>query len=94
MMPTHGNTSQRGYGPTHQRLRAHWAPIVAAGGATCHRCSEAIRPAQRWDLGHVDGSGKAMYAGPEHVDCNRRAGQQSGQHGDPDPRPRTDWGKQ
>lgn len=32
-------TSARGYGSEHQRERARWAPIVAAGEASC---AEAI----------------------------------------------------
>jgi hypothetical protein len=35
------------------------------------RCGERIAPGERWDLGHVDGSGLTEYAGPEHERCNR-----------------------
>lgn len=71
-----GATTRRGYGSNHQRLRAAWAPRVAAGGVRCHRdtCGELIQPGQAWDLGHVDGTGKRQYSGPEHASCNRRAG--------------------
>jgi hypothetical protein len=42
-------------------------------GAVCARCGLPIVPGTPWDLGHVDGSGKTMYQGPEHRKCNRGA---------------------
>lgn len=90
MSPSKGNTNGRGYGTQHQRLRARWAPVVAAGGATCWRCGQVIRPGQPWDLGHTPGSGKRMYSGPQHTACNRDTADERDNH-DPDPTPRTKW---
>lgn len=63
--------AERGYGARHQAERRRWAPKVAAGGVACARCGGLIEPGMPWDLGHVDGSGKTEYAGPEHRACNR-----------------------
>jgi hypothetical protein len=65
-----GNTSRRGYGWTHQKLRNRWARDVARGEVECARCGEPIWPEERWDLGHVDGD-RTCYSGPEHRACNR-----------------------
>lgn len=87
-MPARGSTDARGYGPGHRRLRAKWDRIVQSGGAVCWRCNEAIRPGSEWVLGHVDGSGKALYRGPEHRLCSDRSGQTlSREARDPDPGP-------
>jgi hypothetical protein len=72
-MRVNGKTSARGYGWNHQKLRESWSRVVAAGGAVCARCGLPIVPGTPWDLGHVDGSGKTMYQGPEHRGCNRGA---------------------
>jgi hypothetical protein len=64
------NSSKRGYGKRHKRLRAAWAPQVAAGGVRCSRCGEPIAPSEPWDLGHDDGD-RSRYRGPEHRACNR-----------------------
>ena len=86
-----GNTTVRGYGSAHQRLRARLAPIVATGTVACARCGRLIEPGQPWDLGHVDGD-KTRYTGPEHQDCNRAAGaQQRNRPRDPDPEIRPWW---
>jgi len=77
---------ERGYGAEHDRLRAAWKPLVAAGGVDCYRCEEPIEPGTRWDLGHDDVD-RSKYSGPEHADeCNRSAGGRAA-HGLP-PRPR------
>ena len=68
----------RGYGAAHQALRRRWASVVARGGVMCARCGREIVPGSPWDLGHVDGSGKGEYSGPEHRRCNRRAGARRG----------------
>lgn len=77
-MPTNGNTTQRGYGTTHQKLRAKYQTAVDAGLARCWRCLEngatdeqaRINPGDPWDLGHDDHD-RRKYRGPEHVRCNR-----------------------
>jgi hypothetical protein len=61
---------ERGYGAAHERLRRHWAPIVAAGNVDCWRCGQRINPDDDWDLGHDDHD-RTQYRGPEHVSCNR-----------------------
>lgn len=62
---------ERGYGAEHRRLRAEWAPRVAAGGVRCARpgCGELIRPDEAWDLGHTDD--RTGWVGAEHAACNR-----------------------
>src|SRR5215208_2237188 len=41
------NSSKRGYGKRHKRLRAAWAPQVAAGSGRCVRCGVPIAPGER-----------------------------------------------
>ena len=65
------SSSQRGYGYRHQVIRKRLAPNVNAGLVDCWRCGQRIEEGEPWDLGHVDGSNKTKYAGPEHVRCNR-----------------------
>jgi hypothetical protein len=64
-------TSARGYGWSHQKERGRWAKRVAGGEAICARCRRPILPGQSWDLGHVDGTERTVYSGPEHARCNR-----------------------
>lgn len=71
-MPRPGYSTARGYGTTHQRERARWAPKVDAGLVDCARCKQPIEPGRAWDLGHNDE--RTAWTGPEHVVCNRRAG--------------------
>lgn len=66
------STSQRGYGPAHQRLRARIDEVVQRGEATCWRCGRWIKPGSPWDLGHDDND-RSQYKGPEHAKCNRGA---------------------
>lgn len=76
----------RGYGHAHRQTRAAYADEMAAGKTfTCarvgmpadqHPCThprDLIADGDAWDLGHRPG--KQGWSGPEHVDCNRRAGQ-------------------
>jgi hypothetical protein len=63
------NTTGRGYGTEHQKLRAAWAPRVAAGRAHCARCGQPIKPTDAWDLDHRDD--RSGYLGPAHRHCNR-----------------------
>lgn len=70
-------TTTRGYGWTHQKLRA---ALLAAliPGSPCPRCHQPMWPgAQLLDLGHLDGD-KTRYAGLEHSRCNRQAGGREG----------------
>lgn len=67
------STTARGYGAAHQRERKRWQPIVEAGEATCARCNEPIEATSKWDLGHNED--RTEWTGPEHVKCNRSAGQ-------------------
>ena len=62
------------YGARHRWLRKWWDRRVRNAwglgiGLLCWRCRQPIAQGQRWDLGHYDGSD--IYAGPEHVACNR-----------------------
>ena len=72
-----GETTARGYGWTHQQVRARWVPIVAAGQGYCHAViclmtTRWIPPGTPWDLGHD--SARTTWTGPEHRKCNRSAG--------------------
>ena len=69
-----GQTTAIGMGYPHQKRRQLWAPIVADGRVRCARCHKPILPGEPWDLGHVDGSGRKAYSGPEHRRCNRSTG--------------------
>jgi hypothetical protein len=71
---TKGGTTQRGYGWAHQQARKRWKARVDAGHVTCWRCGHGIQPGTPWDLGHDDHD-RTRYRGPEHLTCNRRAGQ-------------------
>jgi hypothetical protein len=64
------NTTLRGYGNAHQKLRRSFAPFVAAGVVRCWRCDRLIEPGEPWDLGHDDRD-RSKYRGPEHRRCNR-----------------------
>lgn len=68
-MTTRGNTTERGYGNNHQKLRATVKLEVDAGNATCWRCTQPISPTEPWHLGHDDND-RTKYNGPEHVRCN------------------------
>jgi hypothetical protein len=67
-----GSTTARGYGTPHQRVRARWEPVVAAGRGWCAELiclmpTRWIRPGTPWHLAHApDGS----YRGPAHQRCN------------------------
>lgn len=71
------STTARGYGADHRAERARWAPLVAAGNATCWRCGHPIAPHAPWDLGHDDWD-RTRYRGPEHRRCNRTAAARKG----------------
>jgi hypothetical protein len=59
------------YGGQHQAIRRAVEPYVP--GSTCWRCGRPILEGQPWDLGHDDDN-PALYRGPEHARCSRRAG--------------------
>lgn len=67
-MDPRGTTNERGYGADHDRERARWAPVVAAGGVVCARCPDVIEPDQPWHLDHTDD--RTRYLGPSHRRCN------------------------
>lgn len=75
-MPRKGTTTEKGYGSSHQRLRARWTPKVKAGLVDCARCHQPINPDQPWQLGHTDD--RTGYQGPEHTHCNLSAGGRKG----------------
>ena len=60
------STSARGYGWSHQKLRAQWAPKVARGDVACWRCGRLIGPHEEWHLGHDDND-RTVTHGPEHA---------------------------
>jgi hypothetical protein len=65
------STTKRGYGAHHQALRERLRPQVEAGVVRCARCGEPIKAGDDWDLGHLDGSNRTVFSGPEHRRCNR-----------------------
>lgn len=71
------STTERQYGPRHQRLRKHYARIIAKGDGICWRCQGAIPPDMPWHLGHDDWD-RTRYRGPEHVHCNLTAAARKG----------------
>jgi hypothetical protein len=76
-----GETTARGYGTEHQRLRAYWDQYVQAGDAHCHAAiclqpTRWIQPGTDWDLGHTPD--RTSYTGPEHAKCNRTEGARRG----------------
>ena len=76
-----GTTTTRGYGSTHQALRAKWAAVIATRTVPCARCGEPIPQGGDFDLGHTDD--RTGYRGPEHPGCNRSAGGASASRGRP-----------
>jgi hypothetical protein len=77
-----GSAAARGYGYTHFKLRAAWAPHVQAGEVQCHakicleerdgrdRWIEPDKPGEPtgWHLGHDET--RAYWTGPEHARCS------------------------
>jgi hypothetical protein len=70
------STTARGYGYTHQRMRA--ALLPGAYGKHCPHwgidpeCTGLMLPGQDLDLDHNDD--RTGYRGMAHASCNRRAG--------------------
>ena len=76
-----GDTTERGYGNDHQKVRAQWAPVVDNGEAWCAEvvCLEPsrwIRPGTPWDLAH--NRDRTSYLEPAHPRCNRSEGSRRG----------------
>lgn len=76
-----GSTTARGYGSSHQKLRAQWKPIVQAGNAACHATTclmptRWIAPGAPWHLGHTPD--RSQWTGPEHATCNEADGARRG----------------
>ena len=64
----------RGYDAAHDRERAKWAPVVAAGQAWCMETEclmedRYITPGTPWDLAH--NKNRDGWRGPAHRRCNR-----------------------
>ena len=75
------STAERGYGADHEKERAWWAPVVAAGDGWCHAefClydSRRIPAGSAWDLGH--NVQRTAWIGPTHMRCNRSEGARRG----------------
>ena len=62
-----GNTTRRGYGSAHQRLRRQLLDAFEPG-QPCARCGKPITSKDDAQLGHL--KGKRGYRGLEHVLCN------------------------
>jgi hypothetical protein len=82
-VPQTGTTSERGYGPDHQRERERWRPYVERGETYCHAAvclmaSRWIAPGTRWHLGH--NTDRTAWTGPEHERCNVTDGAIRGNH--------------
>lgn len=80
-----GSTTSRGYGSAHQTERRKYETrmkrgevFVCARAAVgdCDHPHDMITAGSRWDLGHNDD--RTAWTGPEHTDCNRRAGGRNG----------------
>lgn len=76
-----GNTTDRGYGSRHQKLREQWEPYVEAGTVNCHAIvclmpDRWIRPGSEWHLGHT--RDRTGWTGPEHAKCNLSEGGKRG----------------
>lgn len=67
-------TTRRGYGSTHQQLRAEL--LRNAYGMPCPRCGKTMLPGQPLDLDHTDD--RRSYNGMAHRRCNRSAGGKKG----------------
>jgi hypothetical protein len=68
-----GNRQARGYGTSHDKLRAAWQQRINAGEhITCATCPTPITPDTPWQLGHDHERGG--YLGPQCVPCNTSDG--------------------
>ena len=68
-----GTRQERGYGASHERMRADYVRRIESGEAvTCWRCGLPIADAHDMHLGHDDYD-RSVTRGPEHARCNLRA---------------------
>ncbi len=66
-------TTAKGYGIEHKRLRAQWAPLVAAGLVRCAIGGERLKPGVKWHLAHADrpdAHERGLYIGPACAEHN------------------------
>lgn len=71
------STTERGYGWTHQQLRAQLiADLAAHPGQPCGRCGHPMYVEQQPHLDHTED--RTGYRGLAHADCNRVAGARKG----------------
>ena len=71
------DSTERGYGPAHRKLRRQWAPKVEAGMTSCSLCGGWIEPGTPWHLDHEPGT-LDQYRGPAHASCNTSDGGKRG----------------
>lgn len=76
-MASNGNTTELGYGWTHQQKRAEYQKVVDAGAGECWRCGKPINPGDEWHLGHDDHD-RTKYRGIECPPCNLEHGGRAG----------------
>lgn len=89
------STTQAGYGSAHQKTRASYEPLVAAGLGWC--CETVclnpggrwIRPGSAWHLAHTED--RSGYKGPAHAVCNLS---EAGRRGNPKGLPKRRRGRQ
>ena len=70
-MATAGNTTARGYGYEHRRIRQALLTTLAPG-TPCPHCQRPMDASMALDLDHTDD--RRGYRGLAHRTCNRRAG--------------------
>lgn len=79
------STNERGYGSAHQAERRKYQKRIERGEVfvcaraaigECDHPQDLITVGSDWDLGH--NADRTAWTGPEHVDCNRRAGGRNG----------------
>lgn len=85
------NTTQRGYGAEHQRLRRQYVDQLREGEVLeCWRCFGPIYDEADMHVGHDDHD-RSITRGPEHRLCNLQAGadKANGRLTPPDRHPRS-----
>jgi len=74
-----GTRQQRGYGTTHDALRADWQRRIDSGEIIhCADGCGARITGTRWQLGHT--ADRLSYLGPQTIACNERDGGRRGAH--------------